>query len=243
MSQTTRVKLGAFEAHLFWNDISTIPENQFAKQLAEKLDDYNKNDEVFEPGDVQGNFDLATNIFAEAASPNDRIQADRYKNIVQVVNLADQLARRARLLKALRPNTHLGFFVKWEIEFDHESWQRALQQFELDKIPSLLQSLKELTDKPEALTIPNLFVPCESSYRSNYYDLCRISSSIFLTPLLKLKENIDDVRGFDLIDRNYWVVELECEDYLLRCPSNDEFRIPHVSFGIDESCSPHGGGR
>lgn len=240
MPDPFHVKLEAFEAWIARSDPFDLPDpafgNQTHSEIAERLVPHAKGDNVFEPADVNGDFDRAIDIFVNAVSPEDAAQAKRYKRLIQTINLADQLAKQVKRLETLKPHTHLGWFVKWEVEFDHQTWPQTLQMG-LHEIPSRLQKLKELTGEPGALTIPGLFEPSRRSYPPNHYDLCRISGSFFLTPLLKLQEDISTLSGFYLIGRAYWVVEFECEDYLLRCPPEDEIRIPFVEFGIIEYCS------
>lgn len=232
MTEIVHVKLGAFETLI---SHAGLFDSAGHGVVTERLLPYTRGDNVFEPDDVGGNMDQAIDIFVRVVSPEDATQAERYKRLIHTINLADQLAKQAEDLRKLNPKTHLVFLVKLEIEFNHKTWAQALQQG-LRQIPSQLQKLKELIEEPEAITIPELFVPSHHSYPPNHYDLCRISGSLFLTPLLKLQEDIRALKNFDLIGRGSWVVEFECEDYLFRCPQEDELKIPLVEFGIDEYC-------
>lgn len=236
MSDLLHVKLGAFEAWIARSEPFDLGYSTH-RGIVERLAPYNsKNIDIFDSEDVDGNLDQAIDVFVNAVSPEDTAQAERYKRLIQTINLVDQLAKQVRRLETLKPHTHLGWFVKWEVEFDHTTWSQALLMG-LRETPSLLQKLEERTREPGALTIPGLFIPSHHSYPPNHYDLCLISGSFFLTPLLKLEEDILTVKGFDLIDRGAWVVEFECEDYLLRCPREDEIRIPFVEFGITQYCN------
>jgi len=208
MALTTEVQLGAF----------TIP---ISSAAAEELDKYNIDDQIFSEEDVDGNLELAIDLFVGAMAAHNEPYRNLLTNLITAVNLSDRLAQYAARFREMHPEINRGrlpFFAN-EVEFTPEQWAviggiEVFRQIAHDAdnlIPTVALALASFNGK-------GVLRPWRGVCASGnlwYYEFNRIEYPHLVSMLLQLEDSTNYASAFF-----EQAEQLECEGN--KCPNEDE---------------------